>query len=260
MKIKLLLLISMVFIGFIVMTTSNVVASHYDIGVRKGDSFTWKCNICDDKKMEDLFGKNWNSNGTGLFEDLKRGNRMKLTVKDTDKDFKIYNPSSQENEEFLSIIFRKWIWTNDDKWGDYDYKDQITHYSDPKDYSDDLIFPNCAPIWLPLPLDDYLKEIDLYEGYSIDTRSRLITAISCEVKKYDLKGKYPTEYINIHAIYNDRGILKSYKLYIENHQIIIEIVLESNSIPPMIEFFIPVILVIFYLGIIYLMYKKVLID
>ena len=260
MKIKLLLLISMVFIGFIVSTTSNVVASNYDIGVEKGDSFTWKCNKCDKKKMEDLFGKNWDSNGTGLFEELKRGNQMKLTVKETDKDFKIYNPSSLKNEEFFSITFNKWIWTNDDTWGDYDYKDQITHYSDPKDYSDDLIFPNCAPIWLPLPLDDYLKEIDLYEGYSIDTRSRTITAISCEIKKYDLKGDYPTEYINIHAIYNDQGILESYKLYIENHQIIIEIVLESNSIPPMIEFFIPVILVIFYLGIIYLMYKKVLIG
>ena len=45
MKIKLLLLISIVFIGFIVITTSNVVASNYDIGVDEGDSFTWKCNI-----------------------------------------------------------------------------------------------------------------------------------------------------------------------------------------------------------------------
>lgn len=260
MKIKLLLLISMVFMGFIVITTSNVVASNYDIGVDEGDKFTWKCNICDEKKMEDLFGKNWNSNGTGLFEELKRGNRMRLTVKETDKDLKIYNPSSQKNEEFFSITFKKWIWTNDDEWGDYDYKDQITHYSDPKDYSDDLIFPNFAPIWLPLPLDDYLKEIDLYEGYSIDTRSRTILAISCEIKKYDLKGDYPTEYIKIHAIYNDQGILRSYKLYIENHLIIVEIVLENKSILTIIEFFIPVILVICYIGIIYFIYKKILIG
>ena len=258
MKIKLLLLISMVFIGFIVITTSNVVATNYDIGVEKGDSFIWKCNIWDEEKLEDLFGKNWNSNGTGLFEELKRGTQMRLVVKETDKDFKIYNPRSQKNEEFFSITFKKWIWTNDDKWGDYDYVDQITHYSDPKDYSDDLIFPNGAPIWLPLPLDDYLKELDLYEGYSIDTRS--ISAISVEIEKYDLEDDYPTEYIKIHAMYNDQGILRLYKLYIKDHQIIIEIVLENDSVPIIVEFFIPVILVIFYIGIIYFIYKKILIG
>ncbi len=248
----------MVFIGFIVITTSNAVASNYDIGVKKGDSFIWKCNICDKEKMEDLFGKNWNSNGTGLFEDLKRGNQMRLWITKTNKDLKIYNPKSQKNEEFFSITFRKWTWTSDDKWGDYDYIDQITHFCDPKDYSDDFIFLNCAPIWLPLPLDDYLKDIDLYEGYSIDARS--ISAISCEIQKYDLKGDYPTEYVKIHAMYNDQGILRSYKLYIENHQIIVEIVLEDKSILPIIEFFIPVILIIFYIGIIYFIYKKILIG
>ena len=61
-------------------------------------------------------------------------------------------------------------------------------------------------------------------------------------------------------MYNDQGILRLYKLYIKDHQIIIEIVLENDSVPIIVEFFIPVILVIFYIGIIYFIYKKILIG
>lgn len=261
MKIKLFLLAATVFTVSIIATASNGVAANYDIGVEEGDQFIWKCTICDKEKMEDLFGKDWNSNGTGLFEELERGTRMKFIIKEIDEDTKIYNPKSQENEEFFSITFKKWIWTDEDKsFGDDDYVEQMTHYTDPKDFSDDLIFQNFAPIWLPIPIGDYLKEVDLYEGYSIDARS--ISALNCEIEKYDLEDDYPTEFIKIQAMYNDQGILRSYKLYIEDNQIIVEIFLENDFVffPMIIEVFIPVIIGIFYIGLLYFIYKKILIG
>ena len=245
---------------FIVITTSNGFAKNYDLGVEEGDQFIWKCEILDKEKMEDLFGKNWNSNGTGLFEELEEGTQMKLIIRETDEDKIIYNQESHKNEEFLCLTFKKWLWTDNDNWGNRDYVDQIMHYSDPKHYPDDLIFPNIAPIWLPIPIDDYLKEMDLYEGYSIDARS--VSFISCEIEKNDLEGDYPTEYVKMEAIYNDQGILRSYKLYVRDHQIIVEILLENSFdfLPTIIEIFIPVIIAIFYIGLIYLIYKKILIG
>ncbi len=117
-----------------------------------------------------------------------------------------------------------------------------------------MIFPNFAPIWLPLPLDDYLKNLDLYEGYAID--ARVISTITCEIKKNDLKGDYPTIFVKIQAMYNDKGILSSYKLYIEDHKVIIDISLET-SVPYELYLF-PAIIAIFYVGLIYLIYSKII--
>jgi len=71
-----------------------------------------------------------------------------------------------------------------------------------------------------------------------------------------LKGDYPTIFIKIQAMYNDKGILSSYKLYIEDHKVIIDISLET-SVPYELYLF-PAIIAIFYVGLIYLIYSKII--
>jgi len=103
-----------------------------------------------------------------------------------------------------------------------------------------------------------LKKIDLYEGYSIDTRA--LYAITCEINKHDLEGDYPTEYVKIQAMYTNKGILTSYKLYLDDHQVILDITLENDSIFKFdnISPFIPIIIAVIYFGIVYFIYKKIL--
>ena len=256
MKIKYFLIGLIFVLTFLIRFNASVVANEQRIEIEKDDKFIWKCNICDEDKMRDLLGSRWNANGTGFFEDLEQNTRMKWLIEDTDENIEINNPETLEDEKFIQIIYKRWKWTKDDKWGDYDDEEQFNLYENPKDYPDDFIFLNIAPIWLPMPIDAYLKDVDLYEGYSIDARS--IPTISCEVEKNDMKGDYPTEYIKIQAIYNDKGILKSYKLYIENHKVIVDISLETDFIysPIVWLYIIPAIFAIFYIGLIYIIYKK----
>jgi hypothetical protein len=243
---------------FLIGFSASAVANENRIEIKEGDKFIWRCNICDKAKMRDLLGSRWNRNGTGFFEELEQNALMKWKIDDTEDDVEIYNSETQEDEEFIQIIYKWWIWTKDDDWGDYDHEEEFNLYKDPDDYPDDYIFLNVAPIWLPMPIDAYLKDADLYEGYSIDARS--IPTISCEIEKNDMKGDYPTEYIKIQAVYNDKGILRSYKLYINDHEVIVDITLveEINTIPIIWMVVIPAIFLICYLGLIYVIYKKLI--
>ena len=258
MKIKYFLIGLIFVLTFLIGFNASVVAHEYELGVDEDDKFIWKCNVYDEEKMKDILGSGWNANGTGLFEELEQNTRMKWKIKDTDNDIEIYNPETLEDEKFIQIIYQKWIWTKDHKWGDYDHENQFNLYKNPKDYDDDFIFPNFAPICLPFPIDDYLKDADLYEGYSIDARS--IPTISCEIEKNDMKGDYPTEYIKIQAVYNDKGVLKSYKLYVNDHRVIVDISLEEEFIfsPILWMVLIPAIFLIFYLALIYVIYNKLI--
>lgn len=224
-------------------------ASSYEVGVKKGESFIWNCNVCDNNKMDEILGKEWDNDG--FFEDLEKGTHMKWKIRDIDNDEKIYSSETHNNETAYSLKLGKWIWTTNENWGDEDKEEESYLFKDPHDYSDDYIFPEFAPIWLPIPIGEYLKNIDLYEGYTID--ARVIDSITCEIERADLDDGYPKENIKIVAMYNDEGILMSYKLYIGDHNVLLDISLESfisiNS------FFLSIITAFFYVGIIYLIYK-----
>lgn len=224
-------------------------ASSYEVGVKKGESFIWNCNVYDNNKMDEILGKEWDNDG--FFEDLEKGTHMKWKIRDIDNDEKIYSSETHNNETAYSLKLGKWIWTTNENWGDEDKEEESYLFKDPHDYSDDYIFPEFAPIWLPIPIGEYLKNIDLYEGYTID--ARVIDSITCEIERADLDDGYPKENIKIVAMYNDEGILMSYKLYIGDHNVLLDISLESfisiNS------FFLSIITAFFYVGIIYLIYK-----
>jgi len=100
-------------------------------------------------------------------------------------------------------------------------------------------------------MGEYLKDIDLYEGYTID--ARVIDSITCKIDRADIDDKYPKENIKIVALYTDQGILKSYKLYIGDHNVILDISLESFITVNFL--FLSIITAFFYVGIIYVIYR-----
>lgn len=254
MKFKIFLLNLVLVLFFFSEVTSNATALKYETGIEENDELIWNSNVCDNQKMDKIFGKDWDDEGSGIFEDLEQGTRMRWIIRKTDNDEKVYSPETKDNETVLRIVYNNWKWTKDKEWGDKDSIDETTHFANPNDYGDDLILPNFAPFWLPLPLDEYLKELDLDEGYSID--ARVISALTFEIEKNDLEGDYPTEYVKIQAMYNDKGILNSYKLYIKDHEVIVDISLE-NALPYKL-YVLPAITAFFYIGIIYIIYKKIL--
>jgi len=249
LKLKSFLISYFLLLIILIGLTPSAKASDYEIGVEEGDTFIWNCNVCDNNKLDEILGKEWDDDG--FFEDVEKGTRMKWKISDTDDDEKIYSSETKENETVYSIEFGKWIWTTNDEWGDEDKDEESCLFKDPDDFSEDFIFPEFAPIWLPLPLGEYMKNIDLYEGYTID--ARVIDSITCEIDRADIDDKYPKENIKIVAMYNEQGVLKSYKLYIGDHNVILDISLESFIT---INFlFLSIITAIIYFGILYFIYK-----
>jgi len=87
LKFKLLLIAFVCTLGI----SSNVAAARFIIGVNEGDAIIWNCNICDEEKMEDIFGKDWKENERELFDDIEQGAQMKWIVKETEDDDEIYS-------------------------------------------------------------------------------------------------------------------------------------------------------------------------
>ncbi len=201
----------MFFIGPI----SEVNATNYEMGVELDEVLIWKCNVCNHEKMEQLFGNEWNGKGNGFFENLKEGDRMKMAPKSMSSDV-----------ETVSVMFSIWSWTDASEWGDKDCEERYTFFKNPDHMPKDYIFPNLAPLVLLGPIDQYLNDIEpnLYDGYFVETT--FVWTLNCELNEAELDGKYPTEYIKVLATYTDKGILRTYKLYVTDHHVMIDISLD----------------------------------
>jgi len=233
--------------------SNTIIAFKYDVGFKKNDEFVWNCNVCNENKMEQLFGKEWKKLGDGLFEDIKQNTRMKWEIEDI-KEIEIYNNQSGEKESAFKIEYKVWRWTENENWDTKSITQSQFAYEDPSNYESDYIYPNFAPIWLPIPVGEYMKALEgqLYEGYTVD--GRVLLTITCELNKGDLDGKYPTEYIKVLAMYNGQGLLRSYKLYIKNHVVILDISLTTNILAE-----IPIAMIfstLLIIGTIYVLFKK----
>lgn len=218
-------------------------AIEYGIGVHEEQELIWNCNVCNTLEMNAIFGVNWDD--SGVFKNLSRGKRMKWEIN-----------SVEMNETFLKINFSNYGWTGEETWGVNHTDSEITYFSDPKAYPQELNFSgynSLVPFWFPIPVGEYLGRLNLNEWYDID--NRVLPTINVDLEKDAILPGFPSKDIQIIAIYNDRGILNSYKLYIRGNIVIIDIAfdyLPFHVIPTLIGLF-----CIFTLsGIIYIIKKK----
>ncbi len=216
MKKKVFLIVGLLFFiltsGFI----SNVSAANYGIGVHQNERLIWKCKVCNNAEMDRIFGSEWGS--SGIFTNLSKGANLKWEIKSTEK-----------NNTILSINYDIWFWNISDDWTIKDNSSHINFFVDPKDYSPNywfLDYTSLVPFLLPIPVGEYLGglSVKLNDWYDVD--NRVLPTLNVEVQKHSIYPNYPNKDIKIIAIYNDRGILNSYKLYGKENAVIIDISLD----------------------------------
>ncbi|NVM37615.1 MAG: hypothetical protein HWN81_18620 [Candidatus Lokiarchaeota archaeon] len=197
---------------------SNVDATKYSMGVQNNQELIWKCNVCNQIEMDNIFGNDWDD--SGIFENLSKGKRMKWRIGNIEVD-----------ETFIKLNFSMWRWTSRNIWGVKDKDSQIIFFSNPNDYTKDLYFSSYSslvPFWFPVPVGEYMGGLKLNKWYDVD--NRVLPTLNVEIEKDTILPGFPSKDIKIIAIYDDQGILNSYKLYTKGNVVIIEI--SFYSLPP----------------------------
>ncbi|MFW9880116.1 MAG: hypothetical protein ACFFG0_44140 [Candidatus Thorarchaeota archaeon] len=203
------------FIFFLLLFNSMILtinALGYGVGIYENQEIIWKCNVCNKPEMEIIFGNNWDD--SGIFKNLSAGKRMKWIINDIEL-----------NETIIKVNVSTWLWTYKSMWGIKDKDSLVIYYSNPNDYSPNLnfsIYTSMVPFWFPVPVGEYLGGLSLNEWYDVD--NRVLPTLNVEIGGNETG--YPSKNIKIIAIYNDQGILNSYKLYIEGNVVIIDISLD----------------------------------
>lgn len=200
------------FLFLLLMTVmSNVYANEYSIGVKSEQELIWKCNVCNQNEMDNIFGNEWDD--SGIFRNLSKGKKMKWEIVNV-----------EVNETTVKLNFSMWEWTSRNIWGVEDKDSQIIFFSNPKNYTQELNFSSytsLVPFWFPVPVGEYMGSLELNKWYDVD--NRVLPTLNVEIEKDTILPGLPSEDIKIIAIYNDQGILNSYKLYTKGNVVIIDI-------------------------------------
>ena len=200
------------FLFLLLMTVmSNVYANEYSIGVKSEQELIWKCNVCNQNEMDNIFGNDWDD--SGIFRNLSKGKKMKWEIVNV-----------EVNETTVKLNFSMWEWTSRNVWGVKDNDSQIIFFSNSSDYTQELNFSSytsLVPFWFPVPVGEYMGGLELNKWYDVD--NRVLPTLNVEIEKDTILPGLPSEDIKIIAIYNDQGILNSYKLYTKGNVVIIDI-------------------------------------
>ncbi len=200
------------FLFLLLMTVmSNVYANEYSIGVKSEQELIWKCNVCNQNEMDNIFGNDWDD--SGIFRNLSKGKKMKWEIVNV-----------EVNETTIKLNFSMWEWTSRNVWGVKDNDSQIIFFSNSSDYTQELNFlgnTSLVPFLFPIPVGEYMGGLKLNKWYDVD--NRVLPTLNVEIEKDTILPGLPSEDIKIIAIYNDQGILNSYKLYTKGNVVIIDI-------------------------------------
>lgn len=203
------------FIIFLLLLSSialDVKAIKYSIGVYEDQELIWKCNVSNLIEMDSIFGTDWND--SGIFKNLSIGKRMKWKIN-----------TVEVNETHLKLNFSIWEWTSESTWGVKYNDSEMIYYSNPLNYSQDWNFSHYSslvPFLFPIPVGEYLGGLRLNDWYDVD--NRVLPTLNVEIGRNE--SGFPSKDIKIIAIYNDQGILNSYKLYIRENVVILDISLD----------------------------------
>jgi hypothetical protein len=202
------------------MLTSGIIpngnAANFGIGINPNEEIVWICKVCNTAELDSIFGSDWD--GSGIFINLSQGARMKWKIN-----------STEVNSTTFSVKYDIWYWNFSDEWGIKDDSSQINFYINPDDYFVDYSFLNYSslvPFLLPIPVGDYLGDLSAKLNYWYDVDNRVLTTLNVYIPKDGILPGYPYKDIKIIAIYNDRGILNTYKLYGKENRVIIDIALD----------------------------------
>ncbi|MHA2267968.1 MAG: hypothetical protein ACXAB8_09255 [Promethearchaeota archaeon] len=198
---------------------SNVNAMNYGIGVNQNENLVWNCKVSNNAEMDNIFGTEWDI--SGIFTNLSTGSSMKWRIN-----------STEINETVIHITYDIWYWKSGVDWGINDNSSEIDFLVDPNNYPTNFLFLNytsLVPFLLPLPIGEYLGDLSIKLNDFYDVDNRVLPTLNLHILKDQILPSFPNKDIKIIAIYNDRGILNSYKLYGNDNTVIIDIAL--NFLP-----------------------------
>lgn len=231
------------FLIITVLTMSlNTLNTSFKIGLTQNEEIVWECNIGNENSINELFGLGWDENG--LFENLSQGKKMMWRIN-----------YIGNNETYFNLNISIWIWTSGDQWGLKDKELTLFHYINPNDYPDNLDYTNqlpYVPFWFPIPTNEYFGELRFDFHYDVD--NRVLPTINLFLEQGALGSGHPTQAISVIAIYNNQGLLSSYKLYTSDYKILIDISLQE--IPFVAIFSTLGLILVFIIGIIIFILRK----
>ncbi|MFX1438347.1 MAG: hypothetical protein ACFFAA_14320, partial [Promethearchaeota archaeon] len=210
MKRRLFLFSILVFFLFFSEIVVKVNAINYKTGLKESDKLIWKCKVCNEAELNLIYGVGWN---TGIYQNLSKGSKMKWEIN-----------TIELNETIIKLNFSIWYWTQNRNWGVKDNNSQIIFLKDPKTYPEDITFINYisfVPFLFPIPVGEYMGSLDFNAWYDVD--NRVLPTLNVDISKDAIWPGFPNKDIHIIAIYNDQGILSSYKLYTKGNVVIIDI-------------------------------------
>ncbi|MFX1378319.1 MAG: hypothetical protein ACFFA4_04430 [Promethearchaeota archaeon] len=189
---------------------SIVNALDYGVGVSESQELIWTCKKCNQIEMNNIFGNEWKD--SGVFKNLSAGKRMKWKIN-----------SIEVNQSFSKINISIWDWTSEKIWGIKDNDSEITYFFDTLE-SNFTTYTSLVPFWFPVPVGEFIGSLELNNWYDVD--NRVLPTLNVEIEKDEISLGFPLKRIKIIAIYNNQGILNSYKLYTTGNVVIIDISLE----------------------------------
>lgn len=223
---------------------SNGYAVNYGIGINSNEELVWVCKVCNSAEMDSVFGTEWDD--SGIFSNLTQGKRMKWKIN-----------STEINSTTINIKYDIWYWNLISEWGIKDNSSQINYYVNTSKHLTDFLFLNYSslvPFLLPIPVGEYLGDLSAILNSWYDVDNRVLPTLNVFIPKDSIFPGYPNKDIKIIAIYNDHGILNTYKLYGKENRVIIDIALDFIPfyvIPSLIG-----LVVILSIGVIFYIIKK----
>ena len=186
----------------------------YNFGHQPSNELIWRCNICKTQELYSIFGMNWSS--SGFFEHIDQGKMMRWEILSLEKEGGI-----------LNLTVNTWKWQDENTWGNSTEQKSYWYYSNPSEYPKNYNLSNSLPfinLWLPLPMSEYVSNLNLSQIYDID--DRVLFTIYIHVDKDYISNHSPSQAINAIAIFNENGFLETFKIYLQGNVVLLSISLE----------------------------------
>lgn len=200
----------------------------YDFGHQPSNELIWRCDICKTEELYSIFGMNWSS--SGLFEHIDQGKKMKWEILSLEKE-----------GGRLNLTVNTWKWQDENTWANSTDQKSYWYYSSPSEYPNNFNLSKNFPflkLWLPLPMSEYVSNLNLSQIYDVD--DRVLFTIYIHVDKDYISYNSPSQAINVIAIFNENGFLETFKIYLQRNVILLSLSLEYIPI-----FAIPTVIFIF---------------
>ncbi len=191
--------------------------SEFEFDLAQNDEIIWVCNKCDKIELETIFEKNWSS--IGWFQNIEEGKKLKLNIVEIStfeqytsnrlvtRDLRVIFNGNLDNSYFFHTSYIFSLFPNPNL--TFDYAQDIIHTM--------IIF------FFPTPIGEFINRLPPYPNRDVDTR--VLPTINQKFPPNSLISNLPQTHIESISIYNDNGILSSFKMYTPGFNVFLELTL-----------------------------------